>query len=162
MEVSVCMRWFKSECLSWVLIIFFQVKVSRTPLLRDESKHWRVKLTHYCSSTLLTHPLVDKKSLKLTMKRRCKWLQRRWTPAGAQTVVTTDMLLTLHLCSRPFFDRRMGQEIEGDVMGDEFKGYIFRITGGNDKQGFQMKQGIMTANRARLLFKKRKFIFPSP
>lgn len=56
----------------------------------------------------------------------------------------------------------MGQEIEGEVMGDEFKGYIFRITGGNDKQGFQMKQGIMTANRARLLFKKRKFIFPSP
>jgi len=37
------------------------------------------------------------------------------------------------LCSRPFFERRMGQEIEGDVLGDNFKGYIFRLTGGNDK-----------------------------
>ena len=51
----------------------------------------------------------------------------------------------------------MGQEIEGDVMGDEFKGYIFRITGGNDKQGFQMKQGILINGRTRILFKKRKY-----
>jgi len=27
----------------------------------------------------------------------------------------------------------MGQEIDGEVMGDEYKGYIFKITGGNDK-----------------------------
>ena len=27
----------------------------------------------------------------------------------------------------------------GDTIGDEFKGYIFKITGGNDKQGFPMK-----------------------
>jgi small subunit ribosomal protein S6e len=25
-----------------------------------------------------------------------------------------------------FYDRRMGHEIEGDVLGDEFKGYVFR------------------------------------
>jgi len=56
---------------------------------------------------------------------------------------------------RPFYDRRMGQEIEGDVMGDQFKGYIFRITGGNDKQGFQMKQGILLNTRTRILFRKR-------
>merc|ERR1711957_1048103 len=37
---------------------------------------------------------------------------------------------------RPFFDKRMGQEINGEVMGEQFKGYVFRITGGNDKQGF--------------------------
>jgi small subunit ribosomal protein S6e len=28
-------------------------------------------------------------------------------------------------------------------MGDDYKGYVFKITGGNDKQGFFMKQGIM-------------------
>merc|ERR1711924_101602 len=39
-------------------------------------------------------------------------------------------------------------------MGDEFKGYVFKITGGNDKQGFPMKQGILTNQRVRLLFKK--------
>jgi len=33
----------------------------------------------------------------------------------------------------------MGQEIDGAVLGDDFKGYIFIITGGNDKQGFPMK-----------------------
>ena len=51
----------------------------------------------------------------------------------------------------------MGQEINGEVMDDEaYKGYIFRITGGNDKQGFQMKQGIMSNTRTRILFKSRK------
>jgi len=54
----------------------------------------------------------------------------------------------------PFFDKRMASEIEGDCLGDEFKGYIFRITVGNDKQGFPMKQGVLTNNRVKLLFKK--------
>ncbi len=35
-----------------------------------------------------------------------------------------------------------------------FQGYIVKITGGNDKQGFPMKQGILTNNRVRLLFSK--------
>merc|ERR1711881_638772 len=30
-------------------------------------------------------------------------------------------------------------------------GYIFRITGGNDKQGFPMKQGVLKQKRVRLL-----------
>jgi len=52
---------------------------------------------------------------------------------------------------RVFYDKRMGQEVPGDSVGDEFKGYIFKITGGNDKQGFPMKQGIMHPTRVRLL-----------
>ena len=47
----------------------------------------------------------------------------------------------------------MGQEIEGDVLGDEFAGYLFRISGGNDKQGFSMMQGVLQASRVRLLLK---------
>merc|ERR1719159_212415 len=35
-----------------------------------------------------------------------------------------------------------------------FKGYLLKITGGNDKQGFPMKQGVLCNNRVRLLFKK--------
>jgi len=50
----------------------------------------------------------------------------------------------------------MGQEIDGDVLGDEYKGDIFRITGGNDKQGFPMKQGVLVNGRVRLLLKKSK------
>ena len=52
---------------------------------------------------------------------------------------------------RVFMDRRMGQEVSADSVGDEFKGYIFKITGGNDKQGFPMKQGVMHPTRVRLL-----------
>ena len=59
--------------------------------------------------------------------------------------------------SRPFFDRRMGYEIDGEVMGEDYKGYTFKITGGNDAQGFPMKQGIMRQGRVRILFKKSKW-----
>ncbi|TVY35039.1 40S ribosomal protein [Lachnellula occidentalis] len=52
---------------------------------------------------------------------------------------------------RIFMDKRMGAEVPGDSVGDEFKGYIFKITGGNDKQGFPMKQGVMHPTRVRLL-----------
>ena len=41
-------------------------------------------------------------------------------------------------------------------MGDDYKGYVFKITGGNDKQGFVMKQVIMAQGRTRILFKKGK------
>ena len=51
-------------------------------------------------------------------------------------------------------DKHIGEEVEGSSLGDEYKGYIFRISGGNDKQGFPMKQGILTSNRVRVLLKK--------
>lgn len=56
-----------------------------------------------------------------------------------------------------FYDRRMGQEIDGEVLADEYKGYVFRITGGNDKQGFPMKQGVLVNGRVRLLLKQSKY-----
>ena len=59
--------------------------------------------------------------------------------------------------SRHFFDKRMGQEVAGEVLGEEYKGYIFRITGGNDKQGFPMKQGVLVNGRIKLLMKKSKY-----
>ncbi|KJE93376.1 ribosomal protein S6, variant 1 [Capsaspora owczarzaki ATCC 30864] len=55
---------------------------------------------------------------------------------------------------RPFYDKRISQEVEGDFLGDEFKGYVFRISGGNDKQGFAMVQGVLTNGRVRLLLKE--------
>ena len=48
----------------------------------------------------------------------------------------------------------VGQEIDGEGLGSEFKGYIFRVTGGNDKQGFPMKQGVLVPGRVRLLLSK--------
>ncbi|CAE6448358.1 unnamed protein product [Rhizoctonia solani] len=52
---------------------------------------------------------------------------------------------------RIFYEKRIAQEVPGDTLGDEFKGYVFRITGGNDKQGFPMKQGVLLPYRVRLL-----------
>ena len=48
---------------------------------------------------------------------------------------------------RFFYEKRMGMEVEADPLGDEWKGYVFRIAGGNDKQGFPMKQGILTTGK---------------
>jgi small subunit ribosomal protein S6e len=66
---------------------------------------------------------------------------------GTQKMIEVDEERKL----RVFIDRRMGQEVPADSLGDEFKGYVLRITGGNDKQGFPMKQGIMHPTRVRLL-----------
>jgi len=57
---------------------------------------------------------------------------------------------------RAFYDKRISQTVEGEALGEEFKGYIFRITGGNDKQGFPMKQGVLSNGRVRLLLAKGK------
>jgi ribosomal protein S6E (S10) len=51
---------------------------------------------------------------------------------GSQKLIEVDDERKLRI----FMDRRMGAEVPGDSVGDEFKGYIFKITGGNDKQGF--------------------------
>lgn len=55
---------------------------------------------------------------------------------------------------RIFFDKRMGSEVLADPLGDDWKGYVLKITGGNDKQGFPMKQGVLTNGRVRLLLSK--------
>jgi len=52
---------------------------------------------------------------------------------------------------RIFYEKKIAQEVPGDSIGDEWKGYIFRITGGNDKQGFPMKQGVLLPYRVKLL-----------
>jgi small subunit ribosomal protein S6e len=70
-----------------------------------------------------------------------------YPPTGAQKAIEIDDEKKL----RSLYDKRISQEVEGDTLGDEFKGYLLRITGGNDKQGFPMKQGVLTNTRVRLL-----------
>jgi small subunit ribosomal protein S6e len=66
---------------------------------------------------------------------------------GCQKVVEIDDERKL----RAFYDKRISHEVDGIHVGENFKGYIFKITGGNDKQGFPMKQGVLTSQRVRLL-----------
>lgn len=46
----------------------------------------------------------------------------------------------------------MGAEVEADALGNEWKGYVVRISGGNDKQGFPMKQGVLTNGKINILY----------
>jgi len=62
---------------------------------------------------------------------------------------------------RLFFDKRIGQEVVADSLGDEYKGYVFKITGGCDKAGFPMKQGVLTNSRVRLLIPRGNLGFQS-
>merc|ERR1712039_1132829 len=48
-------------------------------------------------------------------------------------------------------DKRISHEVNGAIFGDQFADYTFKITGGIDKQGFPMKQGILVPDRVRLL-----------
>jgi len=66
---------------------------------------------------------------------------------GTQKVIEIDDERKL----RVFYDKRIAHEVDGDLLGEDFKGYVFKITGGNDKQGFCMRQGVLTAARVRLL-----------
>jgi len=55
---------------------------------------------------------------------------------------------------RTLYDKRLAAEVDGEEMGDEFKGYVFKILGGQDKQGFSMHQGVLTTDRVKLMMNK--------
>jgi small subunit ribosomal protein S6e len=50
----------------------------------------------------------------------------------------------------------MGNEFPGETLDPKFAGYIFKITGGNDKDGFCMRQGILKNGRVRILMDKNQ------
>ncbi|XP_059785195.1 small ribosomal subunit protein eS6-like [Balaenoptera ricei] len=53
-----------------------------------------------------------------------------------------------------FYEKHMATEVAADALGEEWKGYVVRISGGNDKPGSPMKQGVLTNGRACLLLNK--------
>uniref|UniRef100_A0A8C9DYD9 40S ribosomal protein S6 n=1 Tax=Phocoena sinus TaxID=42100 RepID=A0A8C9DYD9_PHOSS len=55
---------------------------------------------------------------------------------------------------RTFYEKCMATEVGADALGEEWKGYVVRISGGNNKQGFPMKQGVLTRGRVCLLLSK--------
>merc|ERR1711998_104664 len=52
-----------------------------------------------------------------------------------------------------------GSDVDGEVIDPALKGYTLRITGGNDKQGFTMKQGILVNGRVKILMKGRTTLY---
>ncbi|RYR34802.1 hypothetical protein Ahy_A10g049837 [Arachis hypogaea] len=69
---------------------------------------------------------------------------------------------------RAFWDKRISQEVLGDawveifliifIVQQEFKGHVYKITGSCDKQGFLMKQGVLTPGCVRLLLYRDLFV----
>ena len=55
---------------------------------------------------------------------------------------------------RTFYKKHMAAEVAADTLDEEWKRYVVRISGGNDKQGFPMKQGVLTHGRVCLLLSK--------
>jgi ribosomal protein S6E (S10) len=49
------------------------------------------------------------------------------TPFDLWTTTTTHDYFFAY--SRVFYERRISQEVPADSLGDEWKGYVFRITG---------------------------------
>lgn len=48
----------------------------------------------------------------------------------------------------------MATEVATDALGEEWKGYVVQISGGNNIQGFSMNQGILTHGSMCLLVSK--------
>uniref|UniRef100_A0A2I3GPC8 40S ribosomal protein S6 n=1 Tax=Nomascus leucogenys TaxID=61853 RepID=A0A2I3GPC8_NOMLE len=69
---------------------------------------------------------------------------------GCQKLIEVDGECKL----RTSYEKRMATEVAADTLGEEWKGYVVRISGGNDKQGFPMKQGVLTHGRVCLLLNK--------
>jgi len=73
-----------------------------------------------------------------------------YPPTGRQKIIELEDDKKIRL----FLDKRLAEEIDGGLLGEEYKGYIFKIKGGTDKEGFPMKQGVMTPDRVRLLLRE--------
>nr|KAF6392720.1 hypothetical protein mPipKuh1_007898 [Pipistrellus kuhlii] len=69
---------------------------------------------------------------------------------GCQKLIEVDD--ELKLCT--FCEKHMATDFAADALGEEWKGYTFQINGGNNKQGFPMKQGILTHGQVHLLLGK--------
>jgi len=125
--------------------------------LRQRRFALRCVSTRTCRSVLPTSNTVDRLRSVIVVLDFASFLEPSamkfnvsYPPTGAQKCIELDDEKKLRL----FYEKRMSQEVEGDSLGEQYKGYIFKITGGNDKQGFPMKQGILSNHRVRVLMAK--------
>ncbi|TBU11002.1 ribosomal protein S6 [Hamiltosporidium tvaerminnensis] len=68
---------------------------------------------------------------------------------GTQKLISVERKVEQRL-----YDQKIGNTFEGSILGPEYNGYVFEITGGDDRQGFPMRRGVPSSARVRLLLKK--------
>ncbi|VFV47572.1 40s ribosomal protein s6 [Lynx pardinus] len=69
---------------------------------------------------------------------------------GCQKLIDVDDVCKL----LTFSEKRVATEVAANALGEEWKGSVVRITGGNDKQAFPTKQGVSTHGRVHPLLSK--------
>lgn len=70
--------------------------------------------------------------------------------AGCQKLIEIDDECKL----RTFYEKHMATEGAAVALGEEWKSYMVRTSGGNSKQGFHMKQGVVTHGLFHLLLRR--------
>lgn len=58
---------------------------------------------------------------------------------------------------RTFYEKLTATEVAAEALDEEWKGYVVPVSAGNDKQGFPMKQGVLTHGRVCLLLSEGNF-----
>ncbi|XP_045644047.1 40S ribosomal protein S6-like [Ursus americanus] len=58
-----------------------------------------------------------------------------------------------------FYERPMATEVAADALGEDWKDYVVRISGGTDRQGFPRKQGVLTHGRVHPLLSKGHYCY---
>ena len=53
-----------------------------------------------------------------------------------------------------FYDKKIKSQINVSSLGPEWEGCVLKINGGQDKQGFPMKPGVLTNRRVKLILTK--------
>uniref|UniRef100_A0A452FUS7 Small ribosomal subunit protein eS6 n=1 Tax=Capra hircus TaxID=9925 RepID=A0A452FUS7_CAPHI len=71
---------------------------------------------------------------------------------GCQKLIEADDERKLYT----FYEKRMATEVAADDLGEEWKGYVVRISGGNDKQGFPMKQVHLLLSKGHSCYRPRR------
>uniref|UniRef100_A0A7M4DVL3 Small ribosomal subunit protein eS6 n=3 Tax=Crocodylus TaxID=8500 RepID=A0A7M4DVL3_CROPO len=113
--------------------------------------HQAVVSTRISASVAFTHESINGSRLEEDISQQnLADLNISFPATGCQKLIEVDDERKL----RTFYEKRMATEVAADSLGEEWKGYVVRISGGNDKQGFPMKQGVLTHGRVRLLLSK--------
>ncbi|KAF6357095.1 hypothetical protein mRhiFer1_010019 [Rhinolophus ferrumequinum] len=98
---------------------------------------------------------LEKDEVKEFLGKSNAWCLRRklnisFPATGCQKVIEVDDERKLHT----FYEKHMATEVAADALGEEWKGYVVRISDEKDQQAFPMKQGDLTHGHVCLLLSK--------